>query len=632
MKNIYISTFPDNFIKIGAMESKKSQITIFVIIAIVLVIGIIIFFTFKSNLLGEEVSKDLQPAYDYYLSCIENSVKKGTVLLGTQAGYLEDSIALEQGSYRFPSSSHLEFMGFSVPYWYYISSNGLIKQNVPLKKDLERNLNRFVKEDIMNCDFSGFAKQGFIIQLGEANVKTIILDNKIEVLVNQQLKLEFNQSKLSKKKHNLEVDSQFGNLYDNAKIIFEQQNKLMFLENYTTDVLNLYAPVTGVEISCSPLTWNPYEVISDLKNALEINLASIKLNSLKSSDNDYFSVKLEKAIDLKNANVNILYSPDWPSRFEVWPTTNNIMIANPIGNQQGLDSLGFCYVPYKFAYDLYFPVLIQLYNPNSNEIFQFPFAIYIEKNLPRQASFLEDIEIQENPEICENANSEIEIYTYGPDLNPISADVQFKCLNTICPLGKTKIDSKSQEAVLKTQVPQCVNAVLTASIEGYSSKKEYVSTNEENVAFIVLGKEYELPVEVYVDNQKTDNMAIITFRDSENLDEVLQTISYPENNLILTPGDYLIDIKIYEQSTIILPPSSTTQCIENQCFDLTIPEQTISNVLYAGGSIQKKISGEELSSGTLKIYTTSLPKPKTPEDIQQAYDIIDVRSIRVELK
>ena len=34
----------------------------------------------------------------------------------------------------------------------------------------------------------------------------------------------------------------------------------------------------------------------------------------------------------------------WPYAFEVSPTQGDILIANPVGNQEGLGILGFCYV------------------------------------------------------------------------------------------------------------------------------------------------------------------------------------------------------------------------------------------------------------------------------------------------
>ena len=63
------------------------------------------------------------------------------------------------------------------------------------------------------------------------------------------------------------------------------------------------------------------------------------------------------------------------------------MIAKPIGTQPGLSAMKFCYAPYKFVYDMYFPVLIQVYSKDdANEVFQFPVSVVINKNMPREAA------------------------------------------------------------------------------------------------------------------------------------------------------------------------------------------------------------------------------------------------------
>ena len=36
-------------------------------------------------------------------------------------------------------------------------------------------------------------------------------------------------------------------------------------------------------------------------------------------------------------------------------------MAEPVGNQEGMGMLGFCYVAYHFVYDLAYPVLVQVY-------------------------------------------------------------------------------------------------------------------------------------------------------------------------------------------------------------------------------------------------------------------------------
>ena len=47
-------------------KSNKAQVTIFIIVAILIVSGIVLFFVFKDRILQPGISKELEPVYSYY--------------------------------------------------------------------------------------------------------------------------------------------------------------------------------------------------------------------------------------------------------------------------------------------------------------------------------------------------------------------------------------------------------------------------------------------------------------------------------------------------------------------------------------------------------------------------------------
>ena len=80
-----------------------------------------------------------------------------------------------------------------------------------------------------------------------------------------------------------------------------------------------------------------------------------------------------------------MYSRNWITRLDAKPSEEGILLAEPVGNQEGLGLIGFCYVPYHFVYDLDFPVLVQIFSTSTNEIFQFPLQTIIRSNKQREA-------------------------------------------------------------------------------------------------------------------------------------------------------------------------------------------------------------------------------------------------------
>jgi len=632
------SHFDFQFNKLNILpNSKRSQVTVFIILAIIIIAGIGLYFAFRGSLFQQKLPAELEPVYSYYLSCIENEAGDGALILGEQAGYIEQP-EFSPGSQYMPFSNQLDFLGTGVPYWYYISGNGVLKEQIPTKAKMQSQLNDFLKERVSECDFSKFEEQGFDINFGGVEAETSINANSIDVKVNQDLSISFGEITWSGSKHNVNFNSNLGRFYDLAQKIYATQKENMFLEKYGLDILRLYAPVDGSEISCSPKIWNVNDIRIELINALEANVPAVKLEGdyydLRSKDNKYFVQDIGEDVDV---NVNFLYLNQWPMKLEVWPSEDGILRADPVGLQEGMGMLGFCYVPYHFVYDFAYPVLIQLYS--GNEMFQFPVVVLIDKNNPRQAL---DVEGLPNvvPELCMYKNTELGVYTYNTQLEPVEADISFKCFDTTCNIGKTNLSAG--DAVLIGDFPQCVNGYILASAPGYETKKYLISTLESSDAVIVLDKKYNLDLEVQKQGVKLDSdYAIITFtKEAETT-----TVTYPDKKQVeLTEGQYEIKTYIYSNSLITLKGSTSQKCVSvpksgiagifggtsEKCFDLQIPDQVVSFAVSGGGKQNYYIGESELqTSSKLIINANGFGIPKAVEDLQANYNNVETGGLEI---
>ena len=124
----------------------RGQMTIFVVIALVIVAGILVFLLVKGNISGG-ISKNLEPVYNYYDSCINEKTREAIDAAGSQGGYVNPPNYVPGSEYA-PSSSQLNFLGFPVPYWFYVSENGVVKEQVPKKADIEKQIADYVKNNI----------------------------------------------------------------------------------------------------------------------------------------------------------------------------------------------------------------------------------------------------------------------------------------------------------------------------------------------------------------------------------------------------------------------------------------------------------------------------------------------------
>lgn len=610
------------------VKKRRAQVTIFIILAILIVGAIIAYFILRPSGTNQ-LSKEMQPVYDYYQSCLESQVEQGISLLGEQAGYIYvDDLEFVPGSSYKPFSSQLDFFGQPVPYWMYVSGNNILAKQKPTLKSMEKELETYVENNLDNCDFSDYYAQGYDISFGEGKINVQIKENVVEVSIDSPFEIGFEEQTATVRGHELSVNSKLGKFYDLASNVFDYELSDLFLENYALDVLRLYAPVDGTELGCSPKVFNKEEIKENLSNALSANVGALKLRgdyySLSDKTNKYFITDIGRNID---EQVNFIYSPSWPTNIEIYGDE----VARPVGLQAGMSILGFCYVPYHFVYDIDFPVLVQFYD--NEELFQFPIAVVIDNNQAREAILGQDYDLIES-EVCKYKNQEMTISTYDLDEIPVESNLRFNCLNSECDLGKSILENGG--AIFEGGVPQCVNGFILASAEGYADAKKQVSTNSESYTSIVLKKLYNIGLDL-----GTVDSALVSF----DSDDYSKTVFYPDTNHIeLVEGYYNISVYVYRNSSLTFPETNDRKCVtvpvsgvggifglvEERCFDINLPATKIDSAVIGGGKTEEYITQGQLeNSKELNINVPLFPTPKSLEELQSVYTTVEDSTIYI---
>lgn len=620
------------------VQIKRGQVSIFVIIAIVIVAAVVLFFAIRGGIFGSGIPGEFQGVYDAYGECIMRETQNGLSLLGTQGGRIESNFDdFVSGSSYAPFSSHLNFLGFNVPYWFYVSGNGIITENVPTKSEMEGELENYIEGAIEDCELGEYYAQGFYIESGEPEVNVQIGEVEVEVSVDADVLVSREGESARKSAHEVVVASRIGKFHDTALEIYEKQSSDAFLEAYGVDVLRSYAPVDGVSVQCAPEIWNAREVVSELKNGLEANIASLKTTGsyydLSDAEREYFVVDVET-----DEAVNFLYLESWPSKIEIVPSEGDVMIADPVGNQEGLGVIGFCYVPHHFVYDLSFPVMVQVHD--GLEIFQFPIVVVIDNNLPREynaeAYSFEYLSSENEFDLCEYKSADLEISLYDVNLNSVDGSVRFECFDQVCNLGE------SEGGFLSTQTPECTNGYLIVDADGFEQKKQLISTNSESSAEVILDKEYGVDVRGFVGGRvlSAGETAVISFvKDGKS-----EVVVLPENTqMTLSEGQYEVRVYVYGSSNIVIPASSKFQCVDvprggfagifggtsEECFEIAIPETNVGDALIGGGKESIYILESELQTGSVEILVSEFGSPRSLEQLQYNYQAFESEGVDV---
>ena len=603
-------------------SDKKGQVTIFIIVALVIIAGILIFFALRGSF-SQGVPEEMRPAYDFYLSCVEDHARQGVSLLGEQAGYIEVP-DFEPGNAYIPFSNELDFFGQAVPYWMYVSGNNLLKEQVPTKTDMEEQLSDYVETHLTDCDLSEIEAMGYDIYVGDGEVSSSINEQNVGLNVNAPVTIYYNGQSAVVSNSKISFGSKLGKFYDMARDVYDFEKTDIFMEKYAVDVMRLYAPVDGVDISCVPKVFADEEIRRDIYSGLEVNMNSIKLKGdyyhQANEDTDYFVVDTGDNVD---EEVNVMYNTNWPTRIEIYGDR----IVEPVGIQKGLSMIGFCYVPYHLVYDINFPVMVQFYD--SENFFQFPVSVIVDKSQTREALPSTFGEVSFEDEVCKYQNADLNVYTYDSDLNPVEARLEFECLDSVCNLSETKISGS--DAVYKGNAPQCINGFIMASAEGYADANYQISTNSESVANIIMRKEYD----VSLDLGNIGGTALVSFVS----DDYSAVVMYPETDRItLVEGNYNVTVYVYENSALTIPGTSDRMCFdvpaegvsgllgieEEKCYDIDIPSMNVEMAVVGGGRTEEYITEDMLEdSSEINIKVPLFGKPGSLDRLQENYNLAE---------
>ncbi len=612
---------------------KRGQVTLFIILAIIIVGGFSVFLIFKENIFPTNIPTNFQAPYASYLSCLESITREGILLIGDNGGYIEkpDFVA---GSVYTPFSSQLDFFGNGIPYWLYLSNNGSFIEQVPEKNKMEIQLEKYIKDRMEYCSFDSFKEGGYDIFVENGEVFVKIDKENVFVEVQNNLNMYYDEKFYSVNKHIFEVNSKLGKFYDIAKKVYDYEKTNMFLEKYTIDVLWNYAPVEEVNLECNNLKFSDSEIRKGLYEGLEANMNLIKLKGNYYDDsldefNGYYIADIGEKID---ENINVMYNPDWVSRIEFYGDRN----INPLSGVLNLFS--FCFSSVHFVYDIQYPVLIQVWDEDL--IFQFPISVVIEKNNPREPinSKIEEKVIISKKNACNYMDSKINVRTYDSEFNSIPANLTFKCIDSECNLGNS-IYTDSGLYSYSGNIPRCVNGILTASSKGYSDSNFIISTTSlEKEVDIILYREYDLDIDV-LGISSEDNVLLNFYGDSGYSTSVF----YPElKSVKLKEDNYIINSYIYSKNKVSITESSQEYCTDagvlhdifginsKKCDKFMTPSFEIERPIIGGGYINQYFTDEMLrNSKTLHISPTILGIPNSLESLQNNY--INVESSRMSI-
>lgn len=509
------------------MVLKKGQVTIFIIIGIILVLSIGIFiYLYQTEVIRpfeevivpsiEKAPSEVQPIQDYVTSCVEVVGKDALKRIGDHGGYTDTSgllfnpfVPTEGEAVQFSPDSDM-----IVPYWWYLESPNDCRgecQFSSLRPELHRRsgkmtiagqIDEYVNDNLKEClaGFAPFTAQNFEIkELGDVSTETTIAKDNVFIVVNYPIRITRAGQIFTIKEYLAQYDLNLGKIYDLATDLVNLEAEHGVLEHFTMELVHHFAdldkdmlpPPRDFEVKFGPgIFWFRSKVADALQEIITsytplLQIANTRLykpiiapEGVKNKElfenlyNRGMIVPLEK--NYQDLAASFVYLPWWEMYFDA-NCEGEVCQPQSVNTASMILQIGLH--KYDFMYDVSYPVLVEIRDPDAFKGEGYSFKYFIETNvrhnLPMPAEYepLQPYELDFNSMLCDeqqktSGNVTILVKDKVTGKGVDHALVGYTCGKESCTVGM------SVNGTLVARLPRCINGMLSAD------KKEYLTAFE----------------------------------------------------------------------------------------------------------------------------------------------------------
>lgn len=263
--------------------AKKAQITFFIIISLILLVGvsIILYLTAqKEELPVEEIlyPEDIKPIVNFITDCTKQAGVEAVTILGRQGGYLPLPLSIANDA-----TKHLKLDDAGIgklPFWYFES-----KTVIPSINFMENQIEEFVKTDTAKClgNFRAFENEFSILPLKDLRIKTTIAENDVvlEAFYPLKIKARSGLREHVAEKFVVRLQVRLKKVYDLASQIMFAENENSFIENTTLSLMIAHPdiPMNSMTVECGSKQWQLQDIKEKLQNTLKITIPRIRIKN-----------------------------------------------------------------------------------------------------------------------------------------------------------------------------------------------------------------------------------------------------------------------------------------------------------------------------------------------------------------
>jgi hypothetical protein len=655
---------------IPSKNSKKGQVTVFIIVGIIIlfITGLFLYLR-RERLTGalsplqlqaEEIPVEFRPVNSLIEDCLYQTAKEGLIKLGERGGFIDlvgngivtKADPVNSDAVKFETSSD-----FSVPYWWYLKSDNRCSGNcqfdiIPDNRlfltkgqnriSIESQLEDYINQNLMTClnNFQELKNQGFVIEeKGEINPTVSVTQNDVVAQLDYPLTARKTSSQ-DLENFYVRLPVNIMKIYDIAKTLTEMQGEYNVLEKHTLNIIEAHQGVDREKLPPfskpkfrigSEVTWDESQVGEKLKGALASDIQLLRVYGTRNYEPYSFpgnslydslynrGMLIQGTEDWSDVEARITYTPWWGLYLNLHCDAGKCRPESVMSDIFAIIGIQ----DYSFVYDISFPVLVELYDPFAfnNEGYRFQF--FMESNIrenepmktefsPTSALFLDSTMLcDENKRTSGNITINIKDELSGkpvPSVQVAHSSYQENCL-----IGEAGNGS------FVGRFPVMLGGTVSFLANDYISFTQRFDTKrlmKKSGSVWILGEEANLTA---------DEEAIVTLSKKEDLQEgdfsssaVFYGNQSGNSEIKLSPGAYDISVSLFYNKPLRIPPSTRQYGDE----EVPIPEFNMDQGFRIGGlSFNYTFTKADLQKDEITFYVLNPDIASIPEEQRVVEDL-----------
>lgn len=416
---------------------KKGQITVFIILGIIilLIVGTVIYLT--RTTVTEEVERarprvqeqptQVQPLRDLIETCIARLGKSGLRKIGSTGGYLDDRILITD-PYAPTEGEAVQFSpntGPNVAYWWHMKSPNSCQTDCVfdskrpgLKRtdggvNVEMQLDTYITENLPACigEVDTYEQRGCTLEvLSRPQVTSTVTDEDVFFVADYPHRVTCEDQSFDTNEFTATLPVNLPSIFELATNLTNYQSQYAILEQATKTIIDTYSGVDSNKLppfrafEAGPPSagtyWIKFTILDKLKSLLAAHIPLIQATGVQNyhylaappgvRDPDLYENLYNRQFILPNDNAYPL-----EARFSYLDWWQPYFDLNCDGQvcQADTASVFFMVLPlsmkkYQFAYDLSYPVMVEIRDPDAFNGEGYAFTFMLEQNLRNSDTFL----------------------------------------------------------------------------------------------------------------------------------------------------------------------------------------------------------------------------------------------------